>query len=75
MKARDLMASRFADYQMTASEAFAIIVLQGGLYVLNYWFRWVSTGVMMNLSIIGLALLFQLLFRFRDRLPAWAPAR
>jgi hypothetical protein len=71
----NLMASRFADYQMTVSEAFAIIALQGGLYILNYWFRWVSTGVMMNLSIIGLALLFQLLFRFRDRLPAWAPAR
>lgn len=70
-----LMASRFADYRMTAAEALQIVAVQGGLYALNYREGWLSPVTIMNLSMIGLPLLFQLWFRFRERLSAGAPAQ
>jgi hypothetical protein len=70
-----LMASCFADYRMTATEALLIIALQGGLYALNYWRGWIPPGAMMNVSMIVLPLLFQRMFQFRRRQPAPAAAQ
>ncbi len=64
-----MMASCFADYRMTATEAMQIIAIQGGIYALNYRFGWFLPGTMMNLSMIVLPFLFQLWFRFTERLP------
>jgi hypothetical protein len=61
-----LMASCFADFQMTAPQAFSIIVCQGGLYFLNYRFQWVSVPVALNLSLLGLPYVFNFLFGFFD---------
>jgi len=58
-----LMASYFSDYQLSASQALSILVFQGGLYVLNYFFRWVSVPVMMNLTLIVLPYFFAIFTR------------
>jgi hypothetical protein len=64
-----LMAGCFVDYRMTATEAFLIIALQGGLYALNAWGRWISPGLMMNVSFIALPFVFQRLFQLAGRVP------
>ena len=56
-----LMASRFSDYRMTASQALSIILIQGGLYALNYQFRWIPVPMMMNLSLLALPLVLRVL--------------
>ncbi len=59
-----LMASCFADYQMTAPQALTIIVCQGGLYFVNHLRHLVSATVMMNVSLLALPYVFDFLFRF-----------
>ena len=56
------MVSRFSDYRLTADQAATIVLLQGGLYAANDYFGWLSPGIMMNVSIAILPLVFQLLF-------------
>lgn len=70
-----MMASCFADYRMTATEAMQIIAIQGGLYALNYRAGWFLPGTVMNLSMIVLPFVFQLWFRFTERLPTPAVMR
>jgi hypothetical protein len=68
------MAGCFADYRLTAPEAMQIIVVQGSIYALNHWARWMLPGVMMNVSMVVLPLGFQLLFRRRQPAPGAATA-